>query len=309
MLPVSFSFNEWLPGEVMARESSKTPNTYEKWRAFVCGHPHQKRGRRVVATLKAFFDDTGTHDDSTIMGIGGCISSIDRWDKFSFEWDEHLTSWDLDWFHMTDAESKAKAYKDWTDEHRDSRVGILSRLVADTVVCSVGTILPHQQFKEKVTVKIAESAPEMTDLQGDPYFVAFAHVFNGIEEACSHLDVSKSDVEIVFAEQKSIGPRTRDAWRESIRDRGFQEPVFRSPKGLPPLQAADMIAWFLQYKFSKKDRPTRSRHKALNHRLLVSPLGPEVMDRLSDGLDEIVERADKIYGPMPAQAKKSGRRK
>lgn len=284
----------------MSHHSSRTPNTYEKWCGFVCGHPHQKRGRRVVATLKAFFDDTGTHADSMVMGIAGCISTIERWDAFSYEWDEHLASWDLEWFHMVDAETKSKSFKGWTDVHRDSRIGILSRLVANTIVCSVGTVLPHQ-ILQNVNGKMME----LSNTQRHPYWLAFRQIFNGIDIACRACGANKSDVEIVFAEQKGIGPRTLEAWRQFIRDEGFQEPVFRPSKGLPPLQAADMVAWFLQHRCkSREPQNVRPRHKALQHQLLFSRIPEEVILGIGSNYDRIVEEADKKFGPRsPAQPK------
>jgi len=284
--------------DVAIPQCSKTPNGYERYRALVCGHPPQFRERRAVALIKAFLDDSGTHDGARIMCIGGCIAPIDRWDRFSYEWSEHLISWDLDWFHMTDAENRQGAYKDWTNEHRDSRVGILSRLVARTIASSLGVVLDMDAMNEELLNTIRESEPGMANTEGDPYYHAFHHVFNALDVICEQAKLDKSDVEIVFAEQRGIGPRSVESWREYVQLKGYPEPVFRSPQKLVPLQAADMIAWFLNHQFRQSEpQRVRPRHQALTHNLIYSPIGKEIAKKLSGEFKVLQRVVDEEYGP------------
>lgn len=230
------------------------------------------------------------------MGIGGCIASIASWRAFAYEWEEHLALWDLDFFHMKDAESKKGAYKNWTDLHRNSRVGILARLIERAVICNVGVVLPPDLLGNMVTEKIRAFDPDMAATEGHPYFFAFRHVIESINRVCVLRKLDRHDVEIVFAEQDHIGPRVRDSWRESLREEGYQEPVFRSPQKLSPLQAADMVAWFLRRRFDRPDEIVRPRHTAIARRLMYSPATPDVIRQLAEEFDKAREEVDNKIG-------------
>jgi hypothetical protein len=259
-----------------------------------------------MATLRAFFDDTGTHDGSKYMAIGGCVATAGAWDAFAHEWAEHLKSWDLEWFHMTDAESKREPpYRSWTDAHRDSRVGILARMVQRAIAVNIGVIVPAASYKEKVTNKLRGEAKRLGDIEGNPYYTAFPLIFRGIGLTCKAFNVEKSDVEIVFAEQAKLGPRVLEVWKQYIRDEGYQEPVFRPVQKLPPLQAADMVAWFVNRKFTRPNEPIRDRHSALKNRLLYAPFTEDHVARTSAMVDNIIAEADAEFGPKPERARRS----
>jgi hypothetical protein len=56
--------------------------------------------------LKAFFDETATHDDSRVIGIGGFVGVEDAWTRLEPKWQAVLNEYadrGVRWFHMTDA--------------------------------------------------------------------------------------------------------------------------------------------------------------------------------------------------------------
>jgi hypothetical protein len=59
-----------------------------------------------MAMFKAFFDETGTHAESTTTGIGGYVGHASEWDKLEPQWDAVLSEFadkGVTWFHMAEA--------------------------------------------------------------------------------------------------------------------------------------------------------------------------------------------------------------
>ena len=47
---------------------------------------------RFIAVLGAFFDDSGTHDDSSLVVIGGLLGTEEQWDAFEAAWTTRLAN-------------------------------------------------------------------------------------------------------------------------------------------------------------------------------------------------------------------------
>ena len=49
--------------------------------------------------LKAYFDDSGTHNGSAVIAAGGFVAKAEEWDVFEREWSEMLEVEEIGWFH------------------------------------------------------------------------------------------------------------------------------------------------------------------------------------------------------------------
>lgn len=63
-------------------------------------------GERLIAMLRAYFDDSGTHTgggrgSSPVVVVGGIIATDDQHDKLKETWDSRLKPYNLPHFHMT----------------------------------------------------------------------------------------------------------------------------------------------------------------------------------------------------------------
>jgi len=71
-----------------------------------------------MAFLAGYFDESGTHDDSSIVVVAGVVSSTQQWLKFDRKWRNALDAENLSTFHMTDFENRQGQFKDWPLEKK-----------------------------------------------------------------------------------------------------------------------------------------------------------------------------------------------
>ncbi len=252
--------------------------------------------------LRAFFDDTGTHKGSRITGIGGVLAYTARWDALSEEWARLLDEWGLEWFHMTDAESRREPpYASWSDEQREARITTLSKLVERTTFASFGSHILRADYQatigEHLRKDIGDWDRDYVRLKSDPYSFAFGNILVGMDHVCTWLSIEKGNVEIIFAEQKSVGYPSRDLWRSLTDKIGFPTPVFKDQRKLPPLQAADMVAWYVNKYVSVGNLNPWPRHHPLGKNLLHCPVSREQLRPLAEQLSQIArEEKGKLNG-------------
>jgi hypothetical protein len=80
----------------------------------------------LMTMLTAYFDESGTHNDSPAVAVAGYISTVDQWQRFEAEWQAILDDAGISFFHMTDHQNRQGPYKDW-DDFKYKR--ILERLI------------------------------------------------------------------------------------------------------------------------------------------------------------------------------------
>ena len=96
-----------------------------------------------VAMIWAYYDESGEYADGKLlnMSIGGCVSSLAKWELFKVDWCATLQAEGLSYFHMTDFEAWKSPYdfklpdgsRD-NEKHRRLIAGLLS-VMLDYVEC------------------------------------------------------------------------------------------------------------------------------------------------------------------------------
>jgi len=263
-----------------------------------------------MAVLAAYFDDSGSDENSPHFIVGGYIAYVDQWKQVSKAWEMLVRrAWGLEWFHMVCAENmtgpageKRNDYG-WDWETREARVSLLGDLVSLHTVRGIACSLDRELWRKHVKPPFANS-PEVDQLTGFPYLMPYTGCLVQILVICKKHGIPLDDVEIVFAEQKKDGPRARDAVRRIHSNFGLRDPQFGDMQELAPLQCADIIAWLSNKvvregdAFNRRDRYKRflqnlPRVLELNDRWLIpfgkmlryaadSPtrLSPEDLDRV-----------------------------
>ncbi len=208
--------------------------------ALVCGLPRDLRGRRRLAMLRAFVDDSG-RGNPPIFVLAALVARAAAWAAFSDEWDEILGAEPrMPFLKMKELMNFDSAAGDSDRLHKLYALqGVINRHVEYGVVIG----LPSQEYR-KIFKGVTPLALE------SEYFFAATHI---IEAVLGHEYDSgrKEKVSFVFDEQMKEQTEVLSSWNYAknggaaapIRRRMGGTPTWDNDRDLRPLQAADMIAW------------------------------------------------------------------
>ena len=91
--------------------------------------------RREFMTLKAYLDDSGTHDDSDVIVMAGLIASDWRWAELEQKWSALLTKYEIEpaHAHMNRCKHRsALSFDGWSDLKRLRALTEFRRAIIDT---------------------------------------------------------------------------------------------------------------------------------------------------------------------------------
>lgn len=262
-----------------------------------------------MVILKAFFDDSGSDSQSPVFVVGGYISTVEMWDSLTGEWNRIVAREGFPFFHMTDAESGNGAFRYLKKDvaRRHALIHEFASLVQEYTICGIGTGLARSTWDSTVARAIA-AEPGLIKRVGEPYEILFTLVFNGLTQACRRYGANPADTEIVFAKQVGMEARSKRMAKFVCNYEGFPEPSFREMVGLPPLQAADMFAWWLRRFLQDKAAPVPIRHQPLKRNFAFAPIPASVLNALAINTHSAIEDANRVFGqPAPPQRRTRGK--
>jgi hypothetical protein len=74
-----------------------------------------------MSIFKAYFDESGTHDDASNIAVAGYISTTKQWKRFGQEWTAILRREGVNVLHRVDLENFRGAFRSWS---RDRQVKV-----------------------------------------------------------------------------------------------------------------------------------------------------------------------------------------
>lgn len=199
-----------------------------------------------MKTLAAYIDDSGKEMDSPSMVLAGYLGDENQWNHMAIEWNGILKAYRLKTFHMVAA---------WNMRSEYSQISMVKRnqLIMDLVKCTKACA------EHAFVVSIDTEAYRHWFARGEfpeirltrPYFVAYHLMLSLI---CNHVYNFRDDhdLEITFDEQggesASYILESVEHLREAARLQGYPRlriptPCFKPDDDIPPLQAADILAW------------------------------------------------------------------
>ncbi len=200
----------------------------------------------MVLTL--YVDDSGKSDQSPVQVLAGYLSTDERWAVFSKEWTALLDEAGLDAFRMADAWRLARRYRSNGPLARDSLIVRAVECIKRHAQMAFVSSLPFSGFQEYLDLKGDHAHP-----LGRPYFVGF---YSLLWQVYKHAHLYRADqrIEIVLDEQGGESQRYvlsamsefRRLASEKLSHLDIPTPRFKRDQDVPPLQAADMLAWLVR---------------------------------------------------------------
>ncbi len=97
-----------------------------------------------MSEFSVFLDDSGSPDEGICLGVGGFVSTWDKWIEFEKAWHDVLEVYDISYFHMREYAHSTDEFKNWKGKEGKRRT-FLKRLVK----CLNGRV--HKSFASSVT--------------------------------------------------------------------------------------------------------------------------------------------------------------
>ena len=261
-------------------------------------HPRDSQWRGT-AVLKGFFDDSGTHEGSKVVAIGGCVAREEQWAQFEPEWAEMLAHFGIQEYHSGDLQAFAGEFKGWTEEKRRQLVGWAAKIGQQWAKHSFSSLLIREDYEQVVPEWAKQSAAF-----GDEYNFCFQMTVGQVMSWIEYLKPPMPDTDqiaFVFDQQPKKEGLTRFSYDQIKK---FRDPYdrmggfgFVSGKRFLPLQFADFIA-YESYKELDRQLSGAGRSIRAPLRMLVEnayPLEPRFFDRR--GLEALVASYDKRGRP------------
>lgn len=198
----------------------------------------------MAVLYTAYFDESGTHDDSEVVAVAGFVANPSQWEQFSEDWQAALNDCcSLEYFHMSDFESRHGPYESWTDAERKDRLNRFLDIIQKHAQQSIGFVIPKGSFD----LLMSDRAKEVC---GDAYGLAAIGCWHklAITARDPRVDgvleyVMESGARGGGALLKIVAERSEDVeWLDSTRILSLS---FRDKRAFPPLQAADILAYEL----------------------------------------------------------------
>jgi hypothetical protein len=225
--------------------------------------------------LAAYFDDSGTHDDtgtqpgSEIVVAAGYVGAASEWETLKADWNALLQRESLTYYPAVDCVSRRRQFKGRTQAECDRiHRAFIEAITARNIVaigCALGTALHHRRYRAAVP------ADRSVDKAG--YYNCLLNAWKALG---IYMNVAAPEDQVVVVVEDSPNTRapTLVVYRKvlELTDRGNRpigprfalEPVFAGKLGYPQLQAADVLAYEMSVNLRRnfangqQSRPRRS---------------------------------------------------
>jgi hypothetical protein len=193
----------------------------------------------------AYFDESGTHTDSSILSLGVYISTNEQWREFEREWREVLDDAGITFFHMAKYESRHGEYKDWDNEKRVRVIKRLLGIIKRRVRIGIVSCLIYSAYDELI-----KSDPARLAFFGTPYAFNVHMCMKSISIWAERFSLSHFEpVAFVFENGAGYNGEIRRLFDRYVRVRHIKTNyrldtlMFADKREIVQLQAADILAY------------------------------------------------------------------
>ena len=204
--------------------------------------------KRSYFILRGYIDDSGYRDHSPVMVLGGWITPVVNWLEFVPEWQAMLDMpLRLDYFKMNETANLDGQFDGWSDQRRDERVALAFKIIEQHAKFKVSCIIHLEPFYRIFNSDLVEKSAR------NPYYLAFCSIINDVAYHQRTHGIEEK-IDFVFDDQVMEKGKIFDAWdkvkeknsRSDTKDLIGSVPAFLDDKRFLPLQAADLIAWWIR---------------------------------------------------------------
>ena len=257
--------------------------------------------------LRAYFDESGTHDDATVTGVAGCVADGNAWAELENKWAALLarirdeTGKKIAEFHAFKCDA---GNEEWFGIDRSIRdayaIGFTNLLARRDVFHSFAISVSVEGWNSLVT-------PEFKAKFISPYHLCAEQCF-GQSLHLSKKVYSDAPIEIIYAAHEEYSSTLHSAlaiYLNSQFGKSVKSIAFSRPNECIPLQTADLVS-YEHYKYWKRqqsgvlqaiitDRPQMSKLEDTGHWALSGHYDGRALKILIKRHHSI----NRLYDPFP----------
>lgn len=241
----------------------------------------------MVATLKVYADESGTHDGSPVVTVGMYIGRPSSWREWTKDWNKAKKP--IKVYHAVDAHNRDCEFRGWTRERRDKLVIGLLPVLARHNLLGVAVGIHMGAFR-----KAMDAHPELRQLFGTPYGACFQWAMQII---LAKLNESRAIQRVAFIHEcndHQVEAMASFKWAQKMDSRAVSL-TFASKADFVPLQAADVLAYEANHMIRDPKKEERKSWLAMDpdpksRTITVRHYGEENMGLLVSKLTEVRQR-------------------
>lgn len=198
--------------------------------------------------LQAYFDDSGTHEGSKIMAIGGCVAREEQWTLFNNDWTAMLDDFGLTEYKSADLqafEGEFTKAQGWDESRRRQLVARAAAIGMKWAKNSFASLVVREDY----AIAVPEWAKK-TAAFGDEYNFCFQMSIGRIMRWIQGQGVPMpmgEQIAFMFDQQPKREGVARNTYAAIKKFRDPEDRMgtlaFGSGKSFPPLQFADFVAY------------------------------------------------------------------
>jgi Protein of unknown function (DUF3800) len=197
--------------------------------------------------LTAYFDDTGTHDHSPLIGFGGLIGNEEQWYLFEASWIEKLSKPlpskpPLNRFHMTECMAREGEFRGYSEAERDAVIHDFRQLIVASGVYGYAIGVAQRDWNELI------EPSHLRGWFGDAEAFCFRDCVSKMVAFTRDISAADKDLSLVFdnrPHRTEINERISKRYQSLPASNGarLHRVSFLDAASIRPLQAADLFAW------------------------------------------------------------------
>jgi hypothetical protein len=200
-------------------------------------------GDGAVSVITAYFDDTGTHVGSPVVGFGGLFGDAGAWKDFDERWRAKLQAPlrgkdALRRFHMADCMAREDEFRGYSEGERDAIIHDFRQIIIESGVWGYAMLASQADWAEVVP-------NEYQQIIGDAEAYCFRDV---VGRMIGFIDRHSADADLalVFDNRPEKEESNNAIYRQfqglAVRTQ-LAGIFFLENRKFSPLQGADMWAW------------------------------------------------------------------
>lgn len=222
-------------------------------------HPlNEALSRKVFVMLRAYIDDSGTHDGSHNCVIGGYWGGVKEWSQFESRWKRVLKSEGIEEFKANEFWQRPDGkrigpYKAWTDERHRAFIDCLLRIIEDQKIYPfvVGVLNSEWGNRSPVFKRVFSAMEGKRGLNEDDLKSMFLPVQVAFFKAAQYCKPGKR-MSFIFDDDPRTSGHTANIYnnlkKQAVEDNDDYRFIlgsleFEDSKIATPLQAADLLVY------------------------------------------------------------------